>query len=312
MSQPTVPPPTLPEQEAVYRHSRYQRRRYPISFWGLFIGLLIGLGVGAYYSYFVDPIQETSTRPDQLNNEATQNYVVAIMLAYSHDSDLLLTYDRLLTLNLGNDPVQAVADIACDLARTGYVDSNSGLRAVRAMRTFYQLQGRTGCADTIIPDSQTVQLEVTVEVPTPTATLPPPPTKTPSSVEVTVTPEGVVVVPTNAPRRTYEGNTTRTFCNEALPGMIEVRVLDGSRQEVGGETVRVQWEDGESVFVTGLKPERGVGYADFQMDAGINYIISMPGLSDPVSDVIEADSCTDPTTGNQTITSYEVVFIRTG
>ncbi|MGJ3239443.1 MAG: hypothetical protein ACFE0Q_12105 [Anaerolineae bacterium] len=308
MSHPTPPPPTLPEQEAVYRNSKYQRKRHMISWWALFIGLLIGAGGGAYYAYVIDPLQELDTSPRQLRESEKEQYVVAIMLAYGYDSNLSNTVDRLLQLDLGTDPVQAVADMACNLARTGYVDSTSGLRAVRAMRTFYQLQGRTGCADNIIPDPQTVPLQVTVDVPTPTPNLPPPPTKTPDNILPTSTPDGVVVVPTNAPQRTYNGIIAQTFCSTELSGIIEVRVRLGT-EEIPGEPVRVAWENGQSNFVTGLKPERGLGYADFQMEPGLSYIVSMPGLSDPIQNPIVADSCFTEE-GDTAVTSYRVVFLR--
>lgn len=304
-----MPPSTLPEQEALYRNSRYQRRRNPLSMWALIIGLLIGFGGGWYYTYVINPIQETSTRPDQLNQDAKEAYVVAIMLAHSYDSDLQTTFDRLLALELGADPVQEVANIACNLARSGYVSDTSGLRAVRAMRTFYQLQGRTGCADNIIPDAQGVPLQVTLAVATPTPTFPPPPTKTPASSFSTPTPNGVVVVPTTAPQRTYNGIIAQTFCSTELSGIIEIRVRLNT-EEIAGEPLRVSWNDQRSDFVTGLKPERGIGYADFQMEAGLSYVLSMPSLSDPISTPIVADSCIDPNNNQSAITSYRVVFLR--
>ncbi|MEL6310465.1 MAG: hypothetical protein AAFQ52_20165, partial [Chloroflexota bacterium] len=293
-----TPPASVPEQRAVYRNSKYQRNRRFFSTWALLIGLLIGFGGAWYYAYFINPTQEVSTRPSQLRESEKTQFVVAIMLQYAYDSDLLTATDELLALNLGSDPFQTVAEMACDLAASGYVDSTSGLRAVRAMRTFYQLQGRSGCADTIIPASNDVPLQVTVEIPTPTATLPPPPTKTPGPEDATPTESGVVVVPTTEPQRTYDGTIIQTFCDEVLSGIVEVRVYDASGQEVAGEPLRVQWEDGQSLFSTGLKPERGVGYADFQMDAGISYIISMPNLSDPIQTPLVASTCTDPDTLN--------------
>ena len=271
----------------------------------------IGLAAGAYYAYVINPTQETSTRPSQLISEDQQDYVVAIMLAYSYDSDLNTAIDRLLALELGTDPLQAVADMTCDLARTGYVDSTSGLRAVRAMRTFYQLQGRTGCADNIIPAPESVPLEVVIEVPTATPTLPPPPTKTPNSVFATETPSGIVIVPTSPPRGTYRGVVAQTFCSTELSAVIEVRVRDALNVEIAGEPIRVTWGNNErSDFITGLKPERGIGYADFQMEAGVSYIISMPGLSDPIQSPIVASSCFVPDTNVQAITSYRIVFVR--
>lgn len=309
-SVPPPPPTSLPEQNALYRNSKYQRNRRIFSLWALFIGLLLGFAGAWYYAYFINPTQETSTRPAQLRDDEKTHYVVAVMLQYGYDSDLLAATDQLLALNLGDDPFQTIADMACDLARTGYVDSTSGLRAVRAMRTFYQLQGRTGCADTIIPAPNDVPLQVTVDIPTPTPTLLPPPTKTPGPDEATPTESSVVVVPTTAPQRTYEGVILQTFCSEALSGIIEIRVLDGAGEEVAGEPLRVQWEDGESLFSTGLKPERGAGYADFQMEAGISYLVSMPNLSDPIQTPIVAGTCVDPDTLNDAITSYRVVFRR--
>ncbi|MGB7337315.1 MAG: hypothetical protein WBC91_00370 [Phototrophicaceae bacterium] len=305
-----MPPPSLPEQEAVYRNSKYQRRRHPFSLIALVIGLLIGLTGGWYYAYFINPTQEVSTRPDQLQLTEQEHYVVAIMLAYGYDSDLGTAINRLASLEFNADPVQEVANIACNLARTGYVDSSSGLRAVRAMRTFYQLQGRTGCADTIVPDPQSVPLQVAIQAATPTQTLPPPPTKTPASIFATETPSGIVVVPTNAPQRTYNGFITETFCSVELSGIIEFRVRLQNAEEIAGEPIRVAWENNQSNFVTGLKPERGIGYADFQMEDNLSYIVSMPGLSDPIPSTLVADTCFTLDTNEQAITSYRVVFVR--
>lgn len=308
MSQRPTPPPTLPEQEAIYRNSKYQSKSAPISLSILLIGLVIGLAGGWYYAYAINPTREFSTQPSQLSPEEREHYIVAIMLAHAYDGNLGITINRLADLNPQDDPVQEIADIACNLARTGYVDSTSGLNAVRAMRTFYQLQGRAGCADNIIPDPQSVPLQVAIVVATPTATLPPPPTKTPASILATATPDGVQVVPTNAPQRTYTGVIAQTFCSVELSGIIEIRVRLGG-EEIAGEPIRVVWEDGQSNFVSGLKPERGIGYADFQMEDGVSYIISMPGLSDPIQRPIIAESC--PTeTGETAIKSYRVVFLR--
>jgi hypothetical protein len=176
-SLPPAPPSSLPEQPDFPRDSRYRRPKGYISWWGLLIGLVIGVGGGVFYAWNIDPAKERDTAPHQLNYEAKQYYAVAIALNYSFDSDLGLAITRLAELFSDRDYIQAMADVACDLARTGYVDSSSGLKAVRSLRTFYQLQGRSGCADTLIPDAPQM-LEMTVVVPTYTPTLTPPPSKT--------------------------------------------------------------------------------------------------------------------------------------
>lgn len=313
MSKPPLSPPPghLPEQPAFNRSSKYQRpARRVLSWWALLLGLLIGTGGGLFYAWNVNPVQEVETRPAQLRESDKAHYAVAIALGFRYDSDLALAIRRLSALELGPDPLQAVADIACDLASGGYISNTPGLQAVRAMRTFYQLQGRAGCADTLISAPDEIPLEVTIDVPTPTPSMPPPPTKTPVSVEASPTPSGVVIVPTSAPQRQYEGRVSSTFCDVELSGLIEVYVLESVGQEgVPGEPIRVQWEGGSSLFFSGLKPERGAAYADFQMEAGRSYILAMPGLSDPLPNPLVADRCITEG-GDEAITSYRVTFRR--
>jgi len=257
----------------------------------------------------ISPVVEVDTRPEQLSYEEKSQYVVAIMLAYSYHGDVIRAGGALTALDLGVDPIQIVADMACDLARTGYVDGSAGLRAVRAMRSFYQSQGRTSCADTIIPDPQTVPLEITVIVPTATATLPPPPTKTPSGDFPTPTSNPLSLTPTSSTVGNFFGDVSGTFCDVELSGTIEIRVVDGAGLEIGGETVRLAWEGGRSDFLTGLKPERGEGFADFQMEAGLSYVVSMPGQSDPLRNPLAAEPCFTEF-GEEAITSYRVVFFQ--
>lgn len=126
------------------RDSRYYRPRRALSWGALIFGILAGLAGGLYWAWQVAPVEETDTAPWQLNAQSRANYVVAIMVNYGYDSDLGAAVSRLLDLRPPGDPVQYVADIACDLARSGYVDSASGERAIRTMMTFYRNQGRAG------------------------------------------------------------------------------------------------------------------------------------------------------------------------
>ena len=226
MSQNIPPPPpnSLPESPRIRRDSRYQRPKKYVSWWGLVFGLTLGIIGGLVYAWVISPVEEFDTEAYQLRAEDKAQYVVAIMLQYNHDSDLGSAVNRLIELRVGDDPIQSVADIACDLARRGYVETTSGLNAVRIMKTFYQLQGRSGCADTLIPDVEDVPV-VTIEVPTATPTLVPPPTKTPTpqSNFASPTPD-FVVVPTNPPQRDYDGRIVGTTCSLQTSGLIEVFV----------------------------------------------------------------------------------------
>lgn len=288
--------------------SRYDRPRYYVSWWGLALGMIVGMAGGVFFAWNIVPVQQVNTAPWQLSEPDRDAYIVAIMLNYEYDGDLQRAVAELSALRLpGNDPIQQVADVACRLASTGYVDSNGGLRAVRSMMTFYQNQGRSGCADTLIPDdagraTEVLQLELPTPTPIPVATKTPTPFVT---TEPTETP--IPFIPTEPPPRAFELVDRRSFCSVEFPGVIEVRVVDFNTIGIPGQPVRVRWSDGESTFFTGLKPERGPGYADFEMEAGLAYQIEMPGLSDPSTTPLIASECTLEG-GLTSITSYRVVF----
>lgn len=293
------------------RSSRYYRPRRPISWFALILGLIGGIAGGLYVAWVAAPVEEVDTAPWQLNSQGRADYTVAVMLAYSQDSDLNKAVTRLLELRIDGDPIQHVADTACNLARTGYVAEPGGDTAIRAMMTFYQLQGRTGCADQVMPAvpqaSPTPNLLIAA-----TPTLPPPPTKTNTpdggtSTDGGVTPTPTVrVAPTVAPQQAFAIVRQERFCDADFPGIIEIYVQETGGAPLAGQRVRAKWNDGESVFVTGVKPGRGADYADFSMTPDISYTVEMPGLSDP-SDVMISSGCFDAT-GAQTQSSYRVVF----
>lgn len=287
---------------------KYTRPRHLISWWGLFIGLALGIGGGLVFSWGVYPVEEFDTEPWQLSDADKAHYIVAIMLAYSEDSNLNLAVGRLLDLRLEGDPIQAVADVACDLATTGYVEDNSGLRAIRSMMTFYRLQGKSGCADNLVPAADMQPTNV-VQVIVPTATLAPPATKTPTPAgpdRPTPTPFQIIV-PTGAPQSDFVIVNVSTFCDAEQSGIIEVYVQDESGEGLPGYEVRVRWDEGSDRFFTGLKPERGAGYADFQMEANKGYTVELPGRSDPTNQPLTANACT-ASDGTRALTSYRVVF----
>lgn len=313
----TLPPPVpdhLPEEDLgtrrarSRRRSRYDRPRSYVSWLGILIGLALGVSGGLFYTWNIYPVEEVDIAPWQLKQEHLDHYMAAAILSYSYDGDLAKTIARLNVLRLpGHDPIQAVADTACRLASTGYVSSSSGLRAVRAMMTFYRQQGRSGCADTLIAGETQLTPPPVMVLPTPTPM--PPASKTPTSlstVEPTTTSVSVFV-PTSLPSRAYDLVSARTFCDTQLPGIIEVRVWDSSGAEIPGMPVRVRWNGGESLFFTGLKPERGAGYADFEMTEEVNYIVEMPGLSDPIAEPLTAVPCYTED-GDESVISYRLIF----
>jgi hypothetical protein len=294
--------------------SRYRRPRRPFSIAGILIGLALGIGGALFFAWTLAPIEESDTEPWQLNASTKDQYVVAIALNYANDNDLGTAINRLVSLQLPGDPIQAVADSACRLATTGYVNSSSGLSAVRSMMRFYQPQGRTGCADSLISlDDGQGSGVVTIDLPTPTQTLTPPPSKTPTQAAAAPTATPVlVIVPTIPPQNDFDMVGVTPSCAAETSGLIVVQVYEADASTGSpGQEIRVRWDDGESRFFTGLKPEMGSGYADFEMESGKDYILDMPGHADPLSQPLSASACNTPT-GERAVISYRVVFRAVG
>lgn len=298
------------KSDVIGKDSRYNRPRSPISWAGLLVGVALGISLGLYYTWIVNPVVEVDTRPEQLERQAQGRYMAAIALSFADTSDLQRAIDRLLTVTRSRDPFQDMADIACEMVQTGHINTTAGFREVRSMVTFYQLQGRSSCADEAIMALAPPTQELVVVLPTPTEA--PPATKTP-----TVAPQSLptatipIFVPTTPPRQQFVLVNVATFCEVEASGIIEVFVQDFNGTGIPGQPVRVRWEGGEDTFFTGLKPERGAAYADFTMTDGETYSIEMPDRSEPSTRQLAAVPCTTED-GQSAITSYRAVFRPAG
>lgn len=292
------------------RTRQYQRPRRLISWFGVLLGVSLGI-VGGLLLAWSQPVQEYDTAPWQLTAADRSAYMVAIALRYDSDGDVGRAVQQLIDLRLPGDPIEQMAVAACELATTGYVDNASGLHAVRAMMRFYQAQGRSGCADQVIsvddPASTTI---VDIQAPTSTPTLPPPDTKTPTpdgGIGGTPTPN-ILVIPTSPPQTDFTFVNAATFCDSTRSGLIEVYVYDvNGATGIPGQAVRARWDGGESTFFSGLKPERGTAYADFQMSENLSYILDMPGRADPLAQPLVAVTCTTAE-GQRAVIGYRVTF----
>lgn len=272
-----------------------------IAWLGLFIGIGLGVALGLFYTWEIDPVIERNTAPWQLSESAREDYVVAVALSYAQNRDLPLAFNRLRALRPDRNVWQLVADIACERVKTGKAVSNADIRVIRALEQLYRPQGASGCADGLYPTPAPVVFSTPIPTYTLTPSLEPPPTKTPTPPAFD-TPEPVLLptVPAETGGR-YELARLRSFCDPALDGVIEVRVYDRLGKGIPGVPVTVTWGGAESDrFFTGLQPERGSEYADFKMTPGRTYTIVVPGLIG-TPPVVEAAPC-------QTVVDGKSVF----
>lgn len=123
---------------------------------------------------------------------------------------------------------------------------------------------------------------------------------TPESTTLPAVPAGDVTTPafqvppsaTLGPRATLTPTFTPAFtptpgapflllsqeklCDVELPApLIQIVALDRYNQPMSGIAVIVTWPGGEERFYTGLKPEKGPGYADFSPAPGVLYSLRL-------------------------------------
>ena len=103
-----------------------------------------------------------------------------------------------------------------------------------------------------------------------------PPTETPT------------VTPTPIPR--FDLAEQYLVC-DAAPGQLRVMVVDRAGEQMPNVELLVRWDGGDDRFITGLKPDVGPGYADFQMQKGVTYQLTVIGAESDVAQGILADTC---------------------
>ena len=62
-------------------------------------------------------------------------------------------------------------------------------------------------------------------------------------------------------------------------------MLDAAEGPVPGREVIVVWDAGQDHFFTGLKPELGLGYGDFEMTEDISYTLRLADSQQPITNL---------------------------
>jgi len=81
------------------------------------------------------------------------------------------------------------------------------------------------------------------------------------------------------------------LCDPEEPLHIEVIVQDENGEGVPGVVVWLTWAQGADRAVTGLKPNEGYGYVDFDAEVNTAYSISLGQLGMPIVSGLELEYC---------------------
>jgi hypothetical protein len=225
---------------------------------GLAAGVILGIAIGLLYAWLINPVEYVNTTPSSLRQSYQQDYLVLIAASYQQTGNLPRAEARLSLFDIA-DPAEQLAEMAQQrLAAEGSADSAQALARLASDLNVLP----TGLAATRTPQmTSTVPATSVVVIATelPTAR----PSRTPTAA------------PTAGPP--FELAERDTVCEPTIsPPLLQVRVVDGAGEPVPGVEVHVLSDQGEDRFYTGLKPELGLGYGDFEMDPELSYNVQLP------------------------------------
>lgn len=279
--------------------------------------VLLGVACGLALTWAVWPVDYYDTDPVDLRPDLKREYLLLISSSHSIEDDLERTRQRLGWLGFGNDDDAAGA--LTGLAEK-YAESGAGAATIRRLsRLAYALGARDSRVLVyVITPTPTVTATPT-STPTPTVTMTPTatpllPTIAPTSTAITKTQVTPVVQPTATatPLPPYEVYDKSFSCRrvehpDAGLGLLEVQVEDDEGSPRPGVALSITWADQEDTFFTGLQPGEGPGHADFAMQPGLEYSLSIDrDESDPVAITFNDQDCISDTV--QGLAVWRVVF----
>jgi hypothetical protein len=269
-----------------------RKKEFPLY---LITGLVIGIAIGLFYAWRLSPVEVIDTVPASMSDEHKDAYRLLVAQAFMTNGDPQRAIARLFLLG-DDDIVNAVEDQAQRLLSRG--NNIDDTRAMATLLEALEKESAIGLPTATVGDEYTV-LDDGSDV-TPTMMI------TPTVVDVIVTEANTQVVTTEIPTATMMPTMTATptalpayalesfekVCDPTIDTpLIQVMVKKNNGEQVPGVPIMVIWDDGDNVFYTGLKPNLGLGYADFEMTPGVSYDLHLVEGGEGVMD-LSPQSCT--------------------
>jgi len=277
--------------------------------WYLLTGLVLGAFLGLMYAWLVQPTQYTDTKPASLRADFKDRYRALIASAYMSNGDLVRARARLellqdedlyrmlseqaqrtlaegasiqearalgmLAVALGQPPPTVAAP---QQAAATQAPITPTLEAPVLTPTVTSIPGETvGISETIV-NTEIVSATLPAASSTPGA-----PNRTPRPSATPTSEPSPQPTPSPTPGAPFALQSEELVCDPSLDeALIQVMVYDAAEQGVPGVEVIVTWDGGENHFYTGLKPEMGLGYADFLMTADTVYTLRLAEGGQPI------------------------------
>lgn len=270
--------------------------------WYLLTGLVIGIALGVLYTWVMWPIEYTNTAPASLRADFKAQYRALVAAAYLSSGNLERAQKRLAELKDGDMALQVSGQAVAWLDGTHPESEVRGLNLLAAalqqgpLPTLIQaIQSTSSTTPDMVNLSPTAVIVLTSALDhtaTPTLTVTPTGLAQPNASQTPA--PSITPLPTRTPTPTPGGvfvlQKQEFLCNPNLTlPYIQVEVFDSAGAPVPGVEIIVQWDGGEDRFFTGLKPGKGLGFADFVMSPSVTYSLSLASGGQPVTGISAAE-----------------------
>ncbi len=255
--------------------------------WYLLTGLLLGLAMGLILAWVIFPITEVDTHPNLLREDYKDIYRSLISRAYQANNNLPRAEARLALIGDDNPALALAAQAQRFLAENGDNEMAIVLANLSAA-----IQIASGPAATPIPPTTTVQEEETSEASSSSSNSGNDNQGSSSSTQQPNSEGSTAPTPSPTTSPPFILQDSSPICDPTLgETLIQVIATDGSGEGVPGISLSISLgTDPKEVFYTGLKPELGLGYADYLAEPGLTYQLEVPDSGLVISD-IEVPTC---------------------
>jgi hypothetical protein len=216
-----------------------------------------GIILGLVIAWGLWPVEFTDADPVDLRAEFKDDYVRMISAAYELDGNLARAQLRLSLLGLGD-----LTRFNRQVARERQVDSRS--RTLTAMTDLARALSTPPTPSRPGGDSTSGSNWTAVAIPT----LP-------------------------IPAYRLSERTPLTCLEQPGAAALKVYVRDRRGADQPNVAVEIRWANGDETVYTGLKPERGVGYADYEAVPNTYAVTILNAQSDTANDLIVGDPPSD-------------------
>ncbi len=224
------------------------------------LALLAGVGLGLFLAWYVFPVSYTDAQPYDLSARDKDDYLRMIASSYVLDNSFEVANRRLYYLQVP-DLKTRLTELAQSetqpLTQQALVKLRLGLDRPSAALKVATSTPRPTRNLTPVPHITVIVIE-----PTPVLPTSPPPTLAPSPIPPTTEPNP------NAPFFELVAKRALDCTAVGAEPVIRVEVQDAAGKGLPGVRIELNSARGNEQFLTGLKPERGSGWADVSVTPG--------------------------------------------